>query len=426
MSRRACALLLSLMALPSVAQAAARSVVLVGISGPGGERFADQLIDDLGEIYELIPGWRYREAAQRLGKRGATAEEVQAVAATLHADGIVGGAVVGVGRDRRLMMAVRDGVSGHVVARGRYDLGTTTLPLIKDHVVRDLVRALERTGPHSGAVAVDDAPPIEPDHGEATPSSDPTGTELAVEKTVHAETAAQGVFAGVGPSVMSRSLSFNVASAPGFGGGTVAGIRAEGAVFPVALSSELASNHPVLASFGLVGSYEHIFTFTSTGAGGSSQGAASHWMALLVGRIPLGHGAKGGTLSIESGYQQLDWSHQSELDARVPDVQYQAIDLGLGWDRPFGPRWLVGALRVAYLAVVDAGNITSGTQYGAATGWGIEAQVSLTAYPLKWMWLKLDARDSFIGLIFAQNGTRYARSSRDNWIGGALEIGFAL
>jgi hypothetical protein len=413
---------------PSVAHAAARSVVLVGISGPGGERFADQLIDDLGEIYELIPGWRYREAAQRLGRRSAAPEDVQAVAATLHADGIIGGAVVGAGRDRHLMMAVRDGISGRVVAKGRYDLGTTTLPLIKERVVRDLVRALERTGPHSGAVAVDDAPPpvdIGPDHGD-TSTSEPTGTELAVVERAHVEQSTQGVFAGVGPSVMSRSLSFDVASAPGFGGGTVAGVRAEGAVFPIALSSELASNHPVLASFGFVGSYEHIFTFTSTGAGGSSRGAASHWLALLVGRIPLGHGAKGGTLTIESGYQQIDWSHQSELDARVPDVQYQAIDLGLGWDRHLGPRWMIGALRLAYLAVVDAGNITSGTQYGAATGWGLEAELSLTAYPLKWLWVKLDARDTVIGLIFAQNGTRYARTARDNWIGGALEIGFAL
>ncbi len=410
--------------LPSLAWAAAHNVTLVGISGQGGERFAEQLTDQLSEIYELVPGWKYREAAQRSGHRGASPEDVRAVAASIHVDGIIGGAIIGVGRDRRLMMAVRDGISGNVVARGRYDLSTSTLPLIRDRVLRDLVRALERTGPHSGAAIADETPP-EPDHTASEPT-ETSGAELSVEKPALKEASSQGVFAAVGPSLLTRSLSFDVASAPSYSGGTVAGIRAEGAVFPLALSSELASAHPVLASFGLVGSYEHIFTFTSTGAGGSTQGAASHWSALLVGRIPLGHAARGGTLQIESGYQRLEWHHQSQLDAQVPDVDYQAIDIGLGWDRSFGPRWLVGSLRVAYLAIVDAGSITSLSQYGGANGWGVEGEASLTAWPLRWLWLRLDARYSAIGLEFAQNGTRFAHTSLDSWVGGALEVGFAL
>jgi hypothetical protein len=418
------ALVLILLILPSLASAAARSVTLVGISGPGGEHFSEQLTDELFEIYEVVSGARYRDAAQRLGQRGASPAEVSAVSAAIHVDGVIGGAVVGVGRERRLMIAVRDGLSGRVVARGSYDLGGSTLPLVRDRVMRDLVRALERCGPQSGGVAVDDAPPVAPDHGE--PVGEPTGTELSIEKTARVETSSQGVFAGAGISLLTRSLSFDVASAPSYSGGTVSGIRAEGAVFPLALSSELAQAHPVLASFGLVGSYEHVFTFTSHGAGGSSRGAASHWMALLVGRIPLGHAARGGTLTIETGYQQLDWHHESQLDIGVPDVAYQSVDLGLAWDRPLGARWLVGALRFAYLAVVDSGNITSGAEYGSARGWGVEAEASLTAWPVRWLWLKLDARESAIGLEFARRGTRFAHSSLDNWVAGTLEIGFAL
>src|SRR5689334_22706337 len=91
---------------PSLAWAGAHSVTLIGISGPGGDHFADQLLDDLFEIYEIIPGSRYRETARQLGKMGASPEEVQAVCAALHADGIIGGSIVGVGRDRRLLMAV--------------------------------------------------------------------------------------------------------------------------------------------------------------------------------------------------------------------------------------------------------------------------------------------------------------------------------
>jgi len=184
--------------------------------------------------------------------------------------------------------------------------------------------------------------------------------------------------------------------------------------------------HPVLASFGLVGSYEHVFTFTANGAGGSSKGSASHWMALLVGRIPLGHKARGGTLQIETGYQELDWQHESEQDTRIPDVDYQAIDVGLQWDRELGAKWIKGALRVAYLGVFDAGKITGPQQYGSGNGWGVEAQASLTAWPVRWVWFKLEARYDAMGMSFAHSGTRFASSSLDQWTAGLLEVGFAL
>jgi hypothetical protein len=414
--------MLALVIFPSVAQAAAHSVTLVGISGPGGDRFSDSLVDELFEIYEIVPGTRYRDTATRLGKRGASPEEVQAVAAEIHVDAVLGGAVVGQGRERRLLIAVRDGLTGRVVARGSYDLGTTTLPLIRDRVLRDVVRALERCGPHKGGE--EELPP--PQQDEPPPPELQGGNELAVERSATPPPPSMGVFAGVGVSLLTRSLTFDVASAPSLKAGTVAGVRADGAVFPLALSSELSQAHPVLASFGLVGSYEHVFTFSANGAGGSSKGSASHWMALLVGRIPLGHKAAGGTLQIETGYQELDWQHESQQDTRIPDVDYQAIDLGLQWDRELGVKWLKGALRVAYLAVFDAGKITGPDQYGNGNGWGVEAQASLTAWPVRWVWFKLEARYNAMGMSFAHTGTRFASSSLDQWTGGLLEVGFAL
>jgi hypothetical protein len=414
--------LLVLCLFPSLAWAGARSVTLMGISGPGGDHFADQLLDDLFEIYEIVPGNRYRDMARQLGQLGAAPEQVQAVAAALHIDGIIGGSIVGNGRERHLLIAVRNGATGRVVARGRYDLGGTTLPQIKERVLRDLVRALEHTGAGT-APSPDEPQPSEP-APEPGSGSDLT-PDLSVEKSLPKE-APRGVFAGVGGTLLTRSLGFDVASAPSFAGGTVGGVRADGAVFPLALSAELASAHPVLASFGFVGSYEHIFTFSANGAGGVSRGSASHWLALLVGRIPLGHKARGGTLQIETGYQDMSWNHESEQDTRIPDVQYQSIDLGLGWDRALGTRYLHGGLRLAYLAVIAAGNITAEAQYGDASGWGVEAEAGLTAWPLRWLWLKLDARYDALGLTFARNGTRYAHSSLDQWVGGMLEVGFAL
>jgi hypothetical protein len=217
-----------------------------------------------------------------------------------------------------------------------------------------------------------------------------------------------------------------VASAPSYAGGTLGGIRADGAVFPLALSAELAQAHPVLASFGLIGSYEHVFDFKSTTPYGQTSGHASRWRVLLVGRVPLGHRARGGTLSIDTGFEQINWTSESATDIGVPDARHDVIDLGLGWDRTLGTRYLAFSLRLAYLAVLSSGPITDGTQYGSASAWGIETQGGLTAWPLRWLWLRLDAQYSRVALSFANTGARFAKTSADQWVGGALEVGFAL
>src|SRR5262249_55391679 len=144
-----------------------------------------------------------------------------------------------------------------------------------------------------------EAPPTMP----PPPLTEDVAPAMAVERTTAPRRPVAGVQAAVGPSLLTRSLGFDVASAPGYSGGTVAGIRAAGAVFPLALSSELAAEHPVLASFGFVGSYEYVFSFTSSTASGSTSGHASRWNVLFVGRIPLGHGAKGGVLTLDTGLQ---------------------------------------------------------------------------------------------------------------------------
>ena len=116
-------------------------------------------------------------------------------------------------------------------------------------------------------------------------------------------------------------------------------------MFPLALSAELAAEHPVLASFGLEGSYESIFSFTTKNGGGQSRGTASRWNALFVGRIPLGHEAAGGTLSLDTGWQRLSWSQSAPVDVGVPDVRYDAVALGAGWDRAVAGHWALVDLR---------------------------------------------------------------------------------
>ena len=413
-------------------EAAAKTVTLLGVSGVDGHKFAKALESELGELYDLVPSERYRQMALQLGKRGASPEEVRAVARAIGVDAVIGGAVVGHGHGRRLLVAVREGASGRVIARGRYDLSRRTLPLVRERVAADLVRALERVRPVGSvaapAAAAEASPPVATDEtpeSPASPAEDVTPA-VAVERTVAPRRAIAGVQAGVGPSLLTRSLGFDVASAPGYGGGTVAGIRAEGAVFPLALSAELAAEHPVLASFGFVGSYEYVFGFTSSAATGRSRSKASRWNVRFVGRVPLGHHAVAGTLSIDTGLQQMSWSAAAPVDIGVPDVRYDLVTAGLGWERPIVGRWAILAVRLAGMGLVSMGDIASDTQYGRGTGWGLSASASLTMRPRDWLWLRLIGDWDRVAMSFAGAGTRFARHATDNWVGGALEVGFAL
>ncbi|MCU1281509.1 MAG: hypothetical protein JWM53_5055, partial [bacterium] len=352
-----CVALVVVVGFAARAHATAKTVTLLGVSGVDGAKFAKALESELGELYELIPGERYKRTAVKLGHLGAAPEDVMVVARAIGADAIIGGAISGKGRNRELLIAAREGATGRVISRGRYGLMGRTLPLIKEKVAADLVRALERVRPVGSAppanatpaeppsVTRDDAPP-----GDVPPPLTEDVTPQAAEDVSIARSgprrAIAGVQAAVGPSLLTRSLGFDVASAPGYSGGTVAGIRADAAVFPLALSSELAAEHPVLASFGFVGSYEYVFTFHSSTATGSSSGHASRWNVLFVGRVPLGHEAKAGVLTLDTGLQSMSWSHAAPVDVGVPDVQYNLVTGGLGWERALGSRWLILALRL--------------------------------------------------------------------------------
>jgi hypothetical protein len=417
--------------------AQAKTVTLLGVSGVDGQRFARALEQDLSELYDFVPGERYKQKAASLGHPGATPEDVRTVARAVNVDAVIGGAVVGAGRNRRLLVAVREGASGRVIARGRYDLSGRTLPLVREKVAGDLVRALDRVRPIGSVPAVVETKPstTEPENGEpgeSTSAAEPAvapedvAPSVAVTRVAQPARAVAGVFGGVGMSLLTRSLGFDVPTAPGYGGGTVAGIRAEGSVFPLSLSAELAEQHPVLASFGFAGFFEYVFDFTSTTKSGSAAAHASRWNISFVGRAPLGHHARGGMLTIDTGVQQMSWGSSSEVAIGVPDVRYDMITAGLGWEKSLGTRWAILSLRAGYDGVFSAGDIQSDTQYGPGTGWGIGASGGITAWPRTWLWLRVAGNYEHIALQFSGAGTRFAKAATDDWTGGTLEVGFAL
>jgi hypothetical protein len=456
-------LLLLAMLLPAMATAGEPAIALLGIGGHGGERFAAQLERDLSDSYTVVSRGAYRRAVDRLGEHRAGLHAVKLVAERLHLTAVVAGAIAGNGRRRVLVLTVRSGASGRVTARLRYDLSGHTLPTLRRRVVDELVRAVAGMLPRPAAVAGGNKATTRATAGKAAlaggkpaPGAATTATsgkpaaanegsalqepDVAVAPVVAGDPepadtpvkpepsapVSNAVFAAVGITLTRRMLQFDVAAAPGYRGTPVVGIRAEGMIFPIALSAELAEAHPVLASFAVAGAYEQLFSFSSSTPTARAVGYESRWSLLVIGNVPLGHGARGGTLAIESGFQRLSWGSQSPAQLRVPDVAYDMVDVGVGWRRPLGTKRLALSLRAAFLGLVDAGAIADPTQYGRARGWGVEGQVGLTVIPTRWLWIYLGGRYTPVLLSFAAAGTRFAHSATDQWLSGALEVGFAL
>lgn len=404
------------------AQTQVNRLVFIGVSGTGGAAFAEAMLQELSDAYTVISADTYYKTAERLGRISTKADDVRAVCGELRADALLAGAVRSDESGRELQMSLRDGVTGTVVARLRFPLQGTTLPQIRDKVVFDVVRALTKMAQPNLA---EDEKPLKTTTPEAEESNDPIVIK-PTKRGVSIDRTWRGIAASIGPALTSRSLRFDNIAAPGYYGGTVAGLAVSVTVFPVALSAELANAHPVLASFGLEAQYEHVFAFHPSNGINQLDGSASRWYLRFLGRIPLGHNARGGALTLSTGYQQLTWRSSSPRDLGVPNVDYHMVDLGLGWDHTLGTRYVALALRVGGLVMRSGGPLTSADEYGTARGGGLDATAALSVMPTRWLTLRLTARYTGLFLAFDATGARYARSARDQWMAGLLEVGFAL
>jgi len=410
------------------ARAATHSVSLLGVSGPGGGELSEQLEWALAELYDVVPGEVYRAAAQRLGHPGATPDEVKYMCRRLRLDALVAGSV----QPRGVVIVVRDGATGAVSARGVYPLDGRPPIALKDRVLGDLARAFERVHgvPRGGEVAQPAPRPSEGDEEPADLSELPGTPETpapaaTVKKSAPSEPVLAG-WVGVGLSLFTRRLDFDVSGAQAYGGGTLAAVRVEGGVFPFALAADYAHDHPILACLGLAGSYERAGSFNSQTASGNEPGEAWRWRLGALGRIPLGRAPGHGALLVDAGVDQLRYAHRSERQLGVPDVGYTLVGAGLGLDQPLGTRVLRLGLRLAFSGLVDSGPVTNADEYGTASGWAVETEGGLSVWPIRWLWLRAGARYTRVALAFDGNGMRFAHSAADQWIGGAFEVGGAL
>ena len=213
----------AIVATASRAGAAARTVTLLGVSGVDGQKLrASARERSSASSTSWCPASAIARAAERLGRRGASPEEVQAVARAIGADAIIGGAVAGKGRDRELLIAVREGATGRVISRG-------ALRSHGPHAAAHQGARGRRPGARARAGAAASArrrrrrrrAAVGDERRGAAGAAPPPPLTEDVAPAVAAERARRGRGAPSpacrrrsGPSLLTRSLGFDVASAP--------------------------------------------------------------------------------------------------------------------------------------------------------------------------------------------------------------------
>jgi hypothetical protein len=137
---------------PSLARAAARSVVLLPLRGelaPSASNapLGPRISHDLGSLYDMVDADLYHSTATQLSNAGLSGEAVGEVATRMRVDAVIDGQVRRLGNRILLAVAVREARTGAVINGGTYDLSIETI----DDVVCDLVFVLEMVDPISQA-----------------------------------------------------------------------------------------------------------------------------------------------------------------------------------------------------------------------------------------------------------------------------------
>ena len=132
-------------------------------------------------------------------------------------------------------------------------------------------------------------------------------------------------------------------------------------------------------------------------------------------------------LTLDTGLQQMSWSHAAPVDVGVPDVQYDLVGGGIGWERALGTRWLILGVRVGVAGLLSAGDIADADAVRRRRRLGAR---SSTAAGRRAPPIGCGCACRRTGTASRCRSPAPARASRksaaDNWVGGALEVGFAL
>jgi hypothetical protein len=414
------------------------TVTLLGVSGPGGEMIGQVLEDTLGEAFAMIPGAAYKAQAEAFGRTGASPAEVRDVARAVGTDVVLAGQVRQKHGRWTFRLVARDGGTGEVLGRVDEPLGAGGKldPKTRRHLLSRTVLLIDRAvGVHrpQEEAGVAEAEP-QPGGGEEAEEGEEPGEEEepwtpprrpTVRKAAPPVRGSGDALAlDAGYAVLGRFLDVDAPGAIGYHSGAVSALRFDAALFPFAWTASLARAHPVLAVFGFAATAVVALPFSSVSAVGDSVPARAHrWDAALAARVPLG--GSGVRLRFASGYGETRYESDEPSRLGVPDVQYRYLRESLLLGLPLGTDKVALDVGAAVLGLLATGPIGGPSEYGSASGWGLDVDAGLVVHATSWLFFRAAVHYEALFLGFHGGGARIGNGARDQLVDGGLMVGLA-
>jgi len=343
-----------------------KRIVVLDFDGAGSTAVRGYVVNALGDHEELdiVPMREVENAASRLGVSFDTPEDYVRVAEDLELSAFIGGSLGRAGKNFRAKIWVRNGATGEVVHEEPWSR--------KNRAQLKTIEAnfWEVMGPHimasSAPTRVDASAEPAPPPPMMTEESLDTESPKAVEEPPSDPSKHPALIASIGPRLLSRTLQFDDDPL-----GNLRSYETK-AAFEVAIAAQwypgAHSRSDWLANIGLDVDADYAIGLKSKERGKSLATTAYELGGGLIVRIPLDMFEP----RIRLGYVRHVFDVDTASTVFLPSMTYSSARLGLGTALK-----IVDALSLdvglAYLFVLDAGDLTSKSYFPKADVRGYEA-----------------------------------------------------
>jgi outer membrane biosynthesis protein TonB len=480
----------------TLARAEKPVIAVLPFIGPQSQKAEAVVVRALRHKATLIPPTRWQQSAKKLFAPSHSPDDIASVAQDVGARIVVTGVVKRDGRNWQLAVSVRDGQTGKSRDKLKYPLKgpriePRTLTMLGTEIEAAFQHAVESTGaggeeeegtppPPKAKPAPPPPPPpvaekptpkpkVQPIEEEIEPGGKPekkpapqvaekeeTPPGMAAAEPVktseppaQAKKTAQPVARprwapyfdlSLGGTISGRTFDFTPASLPHFTSGVVGGVTADLTLYPLAGTWRAAKG--VFAGLGVGATLVYPVWPPSKGPDGNtydtqelSVSGGIRWRIPLYKPIPrpeLLILAGGGYHSFTIA-KKVDQATGALTDVGPPDVGYAHLSFGLGLRLHFA-EWARIWFTFQYVAVLDAGAVTTADEYGPATVFGLRPAGGLDFFVYKGLKIGVGGYYERYELDFlgsnpppAKPGNgQLAQTAIDQYFGGFLSLGYEL
>lgn len=453
--------------LPRIASAEKRIVVL-DFEGPKAEKFRQQVGRLLAKESKIVSSKKYEEAADEMRAKTQSKRNVRRVAKKIRADGVVVGEVKERRGKYKLTVRILSGRSGSsvgetsVISRGTKLSSKDKRKLKKglDAALGDLdeLRGSDDEGDEDDGADEEDMG--EDDEGgdedegddedkdEDDEDKDENVANLSEDELADLRARSRAIIVSVGVGPVIRDLSFNAADAGleprGYNSGAVpiGGLRGE--AYPLAFN---LGNKGIKRDIGLSFEFERILQINTQANDGMGimldlPTEQQRFAIGVVVRKNFGNDPMSPTVKLSARYNRARFNIDKTeainqmIDVDVPNVNYKYYDPGLGVRYPINPKTALN-VEGRFLAVSFAGEIQRGSEYGAASITGFDADANIEYRYNDRLFILVGGR--IIGFAFDFNpvegmvpdridrngdGVQDVGGALDRYLGGYLSAGY--